>query len=87
MNAVTRLPRLPSEYFRDNFVITTSGVTFEPALRLSLDALGVERILFAGDYPYEVVADGVKFMDGVKITEAERAKIYCENALRVFRLT
>ena len=39
------------------------------------------------DYPYEVVADGVKFMDSVKITEAERAKIYCENALRVFRLT
>jgi 5-carboxyvanillate decarboxylase len=86
INAVTKLPRLPSEYFRDNFVITTSGVTFEPALRLSLDALGDERILFAADYPYEVAADGVKFMDSARITDAERAKIYCENALRVFRL-
>ena len=86
MKAVTKLARLPSEYFRENFVITTSGVTFEPALRLSLAALGAERIMFAGDYPYEVVADGVKFMDAVKITEAERAKIYCDNARRVFRL-
>jgi predicted TIM-barrel fold metal-dependent hydrolase len=34
-----------------------------------------------------VVADGVKFMDGVEIAEAERAKIYCENAQRIFRLT
>ena len=63
-----------------------SGVTFEPAPRLSLDALGAERTLFAADYPYEVAADAVKFIDEVKITEEERAKIYCDNARRVFRL-
>lgn len=84
---VERLPLLPSEYFLRNFVIATSGVTFAPALRLALDTLGAERILFAADYPYEVVADAVSFLDGAAITEAERAKIYWQNAVRVFRLS
>ena len=81
-----KLPRLPSEYFLDNFVITTAGVTSMPALRLSLDELGSERILFAADYPYEDDAEGVRFMDGATITEAERRQIYETNAMRVFRL-
>jgi 5-carboxyvanillate decarboxylase len=86
IGASKKLPRLPSEYFLENFVITTSGVTSGPALRLALDMLGAERILFAADYPYEIVADAVSFLDGAAITEAERAKIYAENAVRVFRL-
>ena len=63
------------------------------ALRLALDVLGADRILFAADYPYEVadypfevVADAVSFLDGASISEGERAKIYWQNATRVFRL-
>lgn len=86
IGACEKLPRLPSEYFLDNFVITTSGVTSMPALRLSLDELGVDRILFAADFPYEDDAEAVRFMDGANVTEAERRKIYETNACRVFRL-
>ena len=50
IGAVDKLPKLPSEYFLDNFVITTAGVTSMPALRLCLDVLGVDRILFAADF-------------------------------------
>ena len=60
IGAVDKLPKLPSEYFLDNFVITTAGVTSMPALRLSLDVLGVERILFAADFPYEDDAEAVR---------------------------
>lgn len=86
IGAVKRLDRLPSEYFLDNFVITTSGVMSAPALRLSIDVLGSERIMFAADYPYESVAEGVRFMDTVDITPEQRAKIYAENAKRIFKL-
>jgi len=81
-----KLARLPSEYFRDNFVSTTSGVMDDGALQLSLDALGVERIMFAADYPYESVEAGVAFMDAAKITDDERARIYAGNAEALFRL-
>jgi 5-carboxyvanillate decarboxylase len=86
IGAVEKLPKLPSQYFLDNFVITTAGVTSMPALRLCLDVLGVERILFAADFPYEDDAEAVRFMDGAAVTEDERKQIYETNAQRVFKL-
>jgi len=86
IGAVDKLPKLPSQYFLDNFVITTAGVTSMPALRLCLDVLGVERILFAADFPYEDDAEAVRFMDGAGVTEDERKQIYETNAHRVFKL-
>jgi 5-carboxyvanillate decarboxylase len=86
IGAVQKLPKLPSAYFLDNFVITTAGVTSMPALRLSLDVLGVERILFAADFPYEDDAEAVRFMDGATVTEDERKQIYETNAMWVFKL-
>ncbi len=86
IGAVKELPRLPSQYFLDNFVITTSGVTSMPALRLCLDVLGGERILFAADYPYEDDAEAVRFMDGAAVTVEQRRQIYETNAQRIFRL-
>lgn len=86
IGAVKPLKRRPSEYFLDNFVITTSGVMSDPALRLAIDVLGVERIQFAGDHPYEDVKAGVDFLNAAPITEAERAAIFETNALRFWNL-
>jgi 2,3-dihydroxybenzoate decarboxylase len=86
IGAVKKMARLPSEYFLDHFVITTSGVMSAPALKLSIDVLGVDRIMFAADYPYESVAEGVTFLDSVDITDIQREKIYSKNAERFFKL-
>ncbi|ATE67359.1 amidohydrolase family protein [Rhizorhabdus dicambivorans] len=86
IGAVEKLPRLPSEYFLDNFVITTAGVTSMPALRLSLDVLGVDRILFAADYPYEDDAEAVGFLDKADISTEERERIAWRNAAGLFKL-
>ena len=86
IGAVKPMKRLPSEYFLENFTITTSGVMSAPALKLSIEVLGVERIMFAADYPYESVTEGVAFMDTVAISEAHRQAIYSDNAKRIFRL-
>ena len=86
MGAVKKMKRLPSEYFLDNFLITTSGVMSAPALKLSIEVLGVERIMFAADYPYESVTEGVQFMDTVDIPEEHRRLIYSGNAEKLFQL-
>ncbi|OGA29051.1 MAG: amidohydrolase [Betaproteobacteria bacterium RIFCSPLOWO2_02_FULL_65_24] len=82
-----KLQRLPSEYFLENFVISTSGVMHNSALQLSIDVLGTERIMFAADYPYESVEDGVKFLDNAPISEADRRRIYSGNAEALFGLS
>lgn len=84
-----RVPRLeltPSEYFRRNFVITTSGVESHPALAYAIEVLGVERVMFAIDYPYQPTGPAVAFMDSAPVSEGDRAKLYHENAQRVFEL-
>jgi 5-carboxyvanillate decarboxylase len=45
------LELLPSEYLRRNFHVTTSGMNYDEPLRMTLDVLGSQRVLFAADYP------------------------------------
>lgn len=83
--ALKPLQRLPSEYFKENFMITTSGVASMPALELALKVLGPERIMYAADYPYESVEEAVAFLDSIPDADI-RAKIAQRNAERIFRL-
>ena len=87
IGAVPEMKRLPSEYFRKNFVITTAGMTYAAPLKLSLEMLGPEKILFAADYPYEDMAEAVQFMNTVDVSEAVRQQIFHENAEALFGLS
>jgi len=81
------LSRPPSEIFRDHFTITTSGMNWGPALRLSLETLGPERVMFAADYPFENARAAVSRIDALGLEPDTLAKLYHRNAERVFRLT
>jgi len=74
------------EYFRRNFVITTSGVEDPLALEYSIKKLGADSILWAIDYPYQPSAPAVAFMDAALISDEEKAKIYHRNAERIFHI-
>lgn len=76
----------PSEYFKRNFVITTSGVESHLALDFSIKALGADNVLWAIDYPYQPSAPAVAFMDSAPISDADKQKIYHGNAERVFHI-
>jgi 5-carboxyvanillate decarboxylase len=84
-----RAPKLklkPSEYFRNNFVITTSGQESHLALDFSIKALGADNVLWAIDYPYQPSAPAVAFMDSAPLSDADKAKVYHQNAERVFHI-
>lgn len=76
----------PSEYFRRNIAITTSGVEDPLALRFCIDRLGADRIMWAVDYPIQPMGPAVKFLESAALTDDERAKIAHANAERMFRL-
>jgi 2,3-dihydroxybenzoate decarboxylase len=81
------LRRRPSEYFLENFHITTAGFTSAPALRLCLDRLGPERVMFAADYPYEDAKAAVDFLRTTPLEDGVRAAIAHRNAERLFGLS
>jgi 5-carboxyvanillate decarboxylase len=81
-----KLQLKPSDYFKRNFVITTSGQESHLALDFSIKALGAENVLWAIDYPYQPSAPAVEFMDSAPISDADKEKIYHGNAERVFHI-
>ncbi|WP_433171398.1 amidohydrolase family protein [Actinoallomurus sp. CA-150999] len=80
------LTKLPSQYFAENFVITTSGVNSHPALLAAIQAVGIDNVLFAVDYPFESTADAVAFLDTAPLASSDREKIAYRNAENLLRL-
>lgn len=82
-DAVPGLRRGVAEYFQENFHVTTSGYFTAAPLQCALSVVGVDRILFAVDYPYAANADGADFLRSAPIAPADRAKIAHLNAERL----
>ncbi len=78
------LQRLPSEYFRENFWITTSGMMSNPPLEFCLKLFGPERIMFAVDYPYEQTAEAVAFIRAAPLDAEARRLVSHANAEALF---
>tara|TARA_B100000475_G_scaffold123177_1_gene89964 strand:- start:125 stop:799 length:675 start_codon:yes stop_codon:yes gene_type:complete len=75
------------EYFLDNFMITTSGNFSDPAFRCALEVVGVERMFFSADYPFETMEDACEWFDSTNvISEEDRVKIGRTNAIKYFNL-
>ncbi len=78
--------KLPSEYLRENIYVTTSGHPWAPAILFCQQVLGVERVLYAMDYPYQFEADEVIATDNLPIAAEDKKKLFQTNAERVFHL-
>ncbi|HEY6254215.1 MAG TPA: amidohydrolase family protein [Xanthobacteraceae bacterium] len=81
-----RLKRRFGEYFRDHFHITTSGNFSHPALQCTIAEMGVGRILFAVDWPFQPNADAVAFINDAELGPAEREQIFAGNAHALLRI-
>jgi 5-carboxyvanillate decarboxylase len=76
----------PSDYFRRNFAITTSGVNSNGPLALSIEALGAENVMFAIDFPYQEFGDAVPWIKDAPIRYEDKLKVTHQNAERIFRI-
>ncbi len=88
---VNELPSYPakktiSHYFQENFYITTSGNFSTPALLTTMLEVGVDRILFSTDYPFEAVSHAANWFDNLDISENDMKKIGRENSKMLFKL-
>jgi 2,3-dihydroxybenzoate decarboxylase len=77
-----KLGKPPSQYFKDNFVVTTSGMCSAEPLDCTIAALGHERVMFAADYPFESAQEAGEFIDRVAIPESVREAISANNAAK-----
>jgi 2,3-dihydroxybenzoate decarboxylase len=75
-----------ADYFRANFHLTTSGHFSTPALLDCIAEIGIDRVMYSVDYPFEDLAQAAEWLDNAEISEADRIKIGRTNALRLLKL-
>ena len=86
-----RLEKRPLDYFK-MFYADTALFGAPGAVACGLDFFGVDRVLFASDMPFDPekgtrnIRETIKDVDGLKIDDADRRKIYEGNARRILKL-
>ena len=81
-----KLKRLPSEYLRENFIVTSSGMNYHAPLMAAIEAMGEDKVLFAVDHPMENQSQVVAEAAAIPLSPALSRKFYETNSMRVFRL-
>ena len=75
-----------SNYLKENFYMTNSGVAWEPAIKFTQDVIGKDRVLYAMDYPYQCPAEEVAKLDAMDMSLEDKKMFFQTNAERVFKL-
>ncbi|MEY4641378.1 MAG: hypothetical protein RLZZ227_1372 [Pseudomonadota bacterium] len=74
------------DYLRENIYITNSGVAWEPAIKFAQQIAGVDRVMYAMDYPYQYSPQEVIDMDKMDMPDTTKKKFYQDVAEKVFKL-
>ncbi len=73
------------EYFETNVFVTTAGHFSTTALLHAVAELGVDRVMFSVDTPYENITEGATWIDTVTaVNRRDLRRIARDNALALF---
>lgn len=81
-----KLEKKPSDYIKENIYVTSSGMAWTDAILYCQKVLGVDRVLYAMDYPYQYIADEVREQDNLPISFEDKQKFFQLNAEKVFAI-
>jgi predicted TIM-barrel fold metal-dependent hydrolase len=78
---VAGLPRNLHEYARRNLMVAPSGILSHRYLRWAIEVVGVDRIVFSTDYPFEAASQGgaQAFLAAAELSEHEQALVASGN--------
>jgi len=84
--AMTKLKRPVSAYLRENVHYTFSGFNFPATFLDLLLEVGVGRIMFSADHPYQSMAASRAFLEQIPVSAADKERIAHGNAEKLFGL-
>ena len=86
LEKLMKMPRSFSDYYKTHFWLTTSGAFSNSALACAIAEMGVERVMFAVDWPYINNALGTKWLNAAPISDKDRAAIFEGNARKLLKM-
>jgi uncharacterized protein len=83
---IEHLQRPISRTILDQVWLTTSGIFTQPPFLAALLTFGIDRIMFAVDFPYAPNANGRTFLNEVSLSPADLARLSHQNAEALLKL-
>ncbi len=76
LNRVTKLQKPFIDYVRQNLYVTASGMFSQNYLQRSVEIIGIDRILFLSDYPYQYRPgrEARNFLEATALGKEEKEK-------------
>jgi 2,3-dihydroxybenzoate decarboxylase len=81
-----RIDLKPSDYFKRNIWMTTSGMCADAPLRCAIDMTGADRVLFSVDYPFERPEEAGEWIEAAPLSDEERRMVCYDNAAALMKL-
>jgi predicted TIM-barrel fold metal-dependent hydrolase len=84
---VTKLQRSVVDTMRENLYVTSSGMFNQSYFQQALEVVGIDRVLFSTDYPYQYRPGGEPrhFMEQLSVSHDDKEKIAHGNWERLTR--
>ncbi len=81
LNRAAKLDRPFADYVRQNLYVTASGMFNQTYLRRSVEIVGIDRVLFSTDFPYQYRPgrDARRFLEQTALDQADKQKFAHEN--------
>ncbi len=76
----------PAVYYYKKFYPDTASMPDPAIVEISTKFYGVDHMLFATDYPFGMPAQFIGYIQGMSISDADKAKIFAGNAKTLFKL-
>lgn len=73
-------------YLRNNVWGTNSGMPSPASIKLMIEVMGEDRVMYAMDYPYQYVPEEVTLLDGMDLPSATMKKFFQTNAETLFKM-
>lgn len=76
LGGVAKLDRPVADYMRRNLYVTSSGMFSHTYLKRSIEIVGIDRVLFSADYPFQYRAgrDARRFLEETELDTEDRSK-------------
>lgn len=81
-----KLQKAPSQYIRENFYVTTSGMCSNGPLTCAIQEMGEDHVMFSVDYPYESSKIAAQFIEQAPFSKKTLEKICYDNAYKFLNL-
>src|SRR5579871_2085004 len=77
LDRTAKLARPLADYARNNLYVTASGMFSQTYLQRCIEIVGIDRILFSTDYPYQYRAgrEARRFLEQTPLDAADKAKL------------